>query len=167
MTSLAARVKNADRMMTYASATAEGIELTFADGKKGLIPFAAIPEIEDLSNLAGIDLPNPYQVVLRNSRGETVEIPWDFARHYCDAAYRPRVEAVATLGLKTLGARLRALRETVGTTQEALAATAGISRVTLVRIENGEQSPKLATLTALARALECPLQELVAGTEAP
>ena len=124
MASLAVHVKNADRMMTYASATMSGIELTFADGKKGLIPFAAIPEIGDLSNLASIDLPNPYQIILRNSRGETVEIPWDFARHYCDAFYRPRVEALATLGRKALGARLRALREATGTTQEALAAAA-------------------------------------------
>jgi transcriptional regulator with XRE-family HTH domain len=64
-----------------------------------------------------------------------------------------------------LGARLRALREGTGTTQEALAVAAGIGRVTLVRIEGGEQSLKLATLVSLARALGCPMQELVAGTE--
>jgi transcriptional regulator with XRE-family HTH domain len=72
---------------------------------------------------------------------------------------------VGELGRKALGARLRALRKATGTTQEALAVTAGIGRVTLVRIENGGQSPKLATLTALARALGCPVQELVAGPE--
>ena len=165
MATLAAQVKNADRMMTFASATNAGIEVAFADGRKGLIPFADIPEVRGVADLTELELPNPYQIVLRNSRGETVEIPWDFARHYCDAFYRPRVEALATLGRKALGARLRALREATGTTQEALAAAAGISRVTLVRIENGEQSPKLATLVSLARALGCPLPELVAGPE--
>ena len=152
-------------MMTYASATAEGIELTFADGKKGLIPFAAISEIGDISNLASIDLPNPYEVILSGASGEAAEIPWDFARHYCDAGYRPRVEAVAKRGQKTLGARLRALREAANLTQAALAAAAGIGRVTLVRIEGGEQSPRYETLVSLARALGCPMQELVAGTE--
>jgi DNA-binding XRE family transcriptional regulator len=165
MATLVAQVKNAERMMTYARATAEGIELTFADGKKGLIPFAAISEIGDISNLASIDLPNPYEIILSNSRGETVEIPWDFARHYCDAEYRPRVEAVGKLGQETLGARLRALREATGATQEALAAAAGIGRVTLVRIEGGEQSPRYETVISLARALGCPMQELVLGTE--
>jgi DNA-binding XRE family transcriptional regulator len=94
-----------------------------------------------------------------------VEIPWDFARHYCDAEYRPRVEAVGKLGQETLGARLRALREATGATQEALAAAAGIGRVTLVRIEGGEQSPRYETVISLARALGCPMQELVLGTE--
>ena len=38
-------------------------------------------------------MPNPYEMVLETGRGERVEIPWDFARHYCDASYRPTVEA--------------------------------------------------------------------------
>ena len=34
---LVAHVKNAERMMTHAEVTTEGIELTFADGCKGVI----------------------------------------------------------------------------------------------------------------------------------
>jgi DNA-binding XRE family transcriptional regulator len=158
--------QHADRMMTYASATGEGIELTFADGKKGLIPFAAIPEIGDLTNLASIDLPNPYEIILSNISGEPSQIPWDFARHYCDAGYRPQVEAAGKRGQATLGARIRSIREAAHLTQQELAAAAGIGRVTLVRIEGGEQSPRYETLAALARALGCGLQELVAGAEA-
>lgn len=155
-------VKNADRMMTSANAVEEGIELAFADGCRGLVPFADISKVEGLPDLVSIDLPNPYQLVLRNSRGETIDFPWDFARHYCDASYRPRAEAVGTAGRQTLGSRIRQLREAARMTQEKLAAAAGIGRVTLVRIENGEQSPRYETLVALAGALGRPVGELLA-----
>lgn len=162
MALLVARVKHAERMMTHATATNEGIELTFADGYKGVIPFLDIPEAGDPSGLTGIELPNPYQIVIRSSKGETVELSWDFARHYCDSSYRPRVEAVATAGRQSLGKRVRAIRETVGMTQSELAAAAGIGRVTEVRIENGDQSPKYETLVAIARVLRRPVADLLA-----
>ena len=36
-------VKNADRMMTIANLLGDGVELGFADGRRGLVPFADIP----------------------------------------------------------------------------------------------------------------------------
>jgi transcriptional regulator with XRE-family HTH domain len=51
-------------------------------------------------------------------------------------------------------------------TQEHLAAEAGIGRITLVRIENAEQSPRYETLMAIARALRRPLAELLLGQSA-
>ena len=159
-------VRNADRMMTSANPTKDGIHLTFADGRRGMIPFADLPEIEDLSNLESIDLPNPYTVMLRNRQGGAVEIPWDFARHYCDPSYRPRSEAVAAVGRQSIGNRIRGLREAAGMTQEELSSNAGIGRVTLVRIENGEQSPRYETLIAVSRALGRPLAELLVDSAA-
>ena len=157
---------NADRMMTNARAIQEGIEVVFADGSKGVIPFLEIPEIKGIFDLVSMELPNPYEVILQNQGGETVELPWDFARHYCDPSYRPRVEAIAKSGRESLGSRVRELREAQNLTQERLAAAAGIGRGTLVRIENGEQSPRYETLVALARALGRPIQELLVGGEA-
>lgn len=150
---LAVQVKNADRMMTQARASDQGIELAFADGCTGMISFGDIPKIGSLSNLDDMELPNPYEIVLRNRRGETVELPWDFARHYCDPSYRPRIESVAVAGRSSLGDGIRRLRESQRMTQEELAQAAGIGRVTLVRIENGDRSPRYATLMALAKAL--------------
>jgi len=160
---LIARVKDAERMMTRAAATDEGIELTFADGCQGVIPFSDIPEIGNPSDLKGIEMPNPYQVNIRDAKGEVVELPWDFVRHYCDASYQSRVEAVAAAGRKSLGKRIRAVREAAGMTQSDLAAAAGIGRVTEVRIEKGEQSPRYETLVAIARALRRPVTDLLAG----
>jgi DNA-binding XRE family transcriptional regulator len=154
-------VKNADRMMTSASPMKKGIEVVFADGCRGLIPFTDIPEIGGLSKLAHIELPNPYEIGLRNSQGQTTELPGDFARHYCDSSYWLRVEVIAAAGRQSIGRRISQLREAAGMKQGELAATAGIGRVTLVRIENGEQSPRYETLVALARAFGQPVAELV------
>ena len=114
-------VKKANRMMTVASLLEDGIELGFADGAKGLIPYSDLPEIGKRANLSTLELPNPYEMVLKTAQGATVEIPWDFARHYCDASYRPAVEAIAMRGRLTLGQRVRRLRNSAGLSQDALA----------------------------------------------
>ena len=158
-------VKNANRMMTVASLLEDGIELSFADGSRGLIPYADVPEIKERGAVSSLELPNPYELVVETDRGEQVEIPWDFARHYCDASYRPAIEAIAMQGRQTLGARIRDFRESAGLTQEALAHAANIGRVTLVRLEKGEQSPRFRTLDAIARALGKRVSELLVEPE--
>ncbi len=160
---LATRVKNAERMMTYATATKDGIELTFADGCKGLIPFSDIPEIGNPENLASIELPNPYMVNIHSSKKEAVELPWDFVRHYCDSSYKPREIALAVAGMQSLGKRIATMRKAAGMTQAELAKAAGIGRVTQVRIERGEQSPRYETLMMIAKALGRPAAELLVG----
>ena len=159
-------VRNADRMMTAAIPKRNGIHLTFADGRSGLVPFADLPEVGDLSNFDSMELPNPYTIVVRSRKGATAEIPWDFARHYCDPSYRPRLQTVAAAGRQSIGSRIRRLREATGMTQAELSSRSGIARVTLVRVENGEQSPRYETLVALSRALGRPLAELLVDSAA-
>ena len=101
----------------------------------------------------------------KRQEARVVEIPWDFARHYCDASYRPTVEAIAALGRRTVGERVRRFRESAGLTQLALARAADIGRVTLVRLENGEQSPRFKTLKAVAEALGMETPDLLVGPE--
>jgi DNA-binding XRE family transcriptional regulator len=48
-------------------------------------------------------------------------------------------------------------------TQANLAAAAGIGRITEVRIENGEQSPRFETLLALANVFKISVAELLTG----
>ena len=64
-------------------------------------------------------------------------------------------------GRRTIGGRIRQLRESAGLTQVALAELADIGRVTLVRLERGEQSPKFKTLEAIATALGIGVPELL------
>ena len=158
-------VKNANRMMTTASLLDDGVELSFADGHKGLIPYGEIPEVRNREGISGLELPNPYEMVLQTAGGESVEIPWDFARHYCDATYRPTIEAIAALGRQSIGERVRRYRESAGLTQKALARAAEIGRVTLVRLENGEQSPRFKTLKAVADALGMEATDLLVEPE--
>ena len=112
-------------------------------------------------SVSSLELPSPYEIVLEVDQGERVEIPWDFARHFCDASYRPTIEAIAMRGRKTLGERIRHFRESAGLTQEGLARAADIGRVTLVRLEKGEQTPRFKTLDAIAKALGIPVSELL------
>ena len=158
-------VKNANQMMTIASMLEDGIEMSFADGSKGLIPYADIPEIRERAVMRGLELPNPFEMVLETVQGEKVGVPWDFARHYCDAFYRPTVETIAMWGRQNLGERIRQFRESAGLTQEALAQAADIGRVTLVRLERGDQTPRFKTLDAIARALGIRVPEFLVEPE--
>jgi DNA-binding XRE family transcriptional regulator len=161
------KVVNADRMMIAVTPGEDGIDASFADGYGGTVPFADIPEVGDLSKLNAIALPNPYKVILTTTRDERVELPWDFVRHYCDRTYQPRMELITAEGRQVMGARVRALREVAGHTQEALAQAAGIGRVTLVRLENGKHAPKLDTLKAIAQVLERKVEDLLVGPDQP
>ena len=154
-------VRNAERMMTAASLLDDAIQCTFADGASGLIPYADVPEISDRDAITGLELPNAYEMIVTLSDGQQTEIPWDFARHYCDKSYRATIEAIAAAGRKTLGGRIRRNRESAGLTQEQLAGRANIGRVTLVRLENGDQAPRFKTLSAIAQALEVDVNALL------
>ena len=91
---------NADRSMTSVRAVSAGVEVTFADGRSGVIPFSDARGMEG-KRLAGLELPSPHELILRTATGEAVDIPWDFARHYCDPGVapgrKPRRRAAGTL----------------------------------------------------------------------
>ncbi len=163
MVAFAVRLKDAERMMTAVDGDEKGLALRFADGCEGLIPLSDLPELGGLRNLKAVLLPNPYEVILETRSGESIEIPWDFARAYCDGSYRSRVEKAGKRGRIAIGERIRELRLAAHMTQEGLASAARIGRVTLVRIESGEQSPRHDTLLALARAMKREPSELLAG----
>ena len=68
-------------------------------------------------------------------------------------------------GRQTLGERIRHYRESAGLTQEALARAADIGRVTLVRLEKGEQTPRFKTLEAISKALGIRVPEILVEPE--
>lgn len=71
----------------------------------------------------------------------------------------------ATTYAAGVGVRLRATRTERGLSLGALAARAEVGKGSLSEIENGSRNPTLATLYALANALDVPLATLLA--EAP
>ncbi len=128
-------------MMTTGSLLDDGIELSFTDGNRRFIHYREFPEVRSREGIAGLELPNPNEMVLQTAGSEDVEIPWAFARHYCDATYRPTVESIAAPGRLTVGERVRRYRETAGMTQVALSRAADIGRATLVRLDRGGSPP--------------------------
>jgi transcriptional regulator with XRE-family HTH domain len=64
-----------------------------------------------------------------------------------------------------IGTEIRRLRKSLDLTVAELGIAAGISAGMLSKIENGGTSPSLATLDALAKALNVPISRLFAETE--
>jgi len=65
--------------------------------------------------------------------------------------------------LARLGEAIRALRLSMGTSQEALADTAGIDRSHMGKIERGERNVTLLNLTRIAAALDRKPSEILAS----
>lgn len=67
--------------------------------------------------------------------------------------------------LAEVGPRLKRIRQRKGVTLTALAASTGISKSTLSRLESGQRKPSLELLLPLAEAHQVPLDELVGAPE--
>lgn len=76
-------------------------------------------------------------------------------------ATAPDITAV----LADVGPRLRRLRTNRSVTLTQLAATTGISKSTLSRLESGQRKPSLELLLPIAHAFRVPLDELVGAPE--
>ena len=72
--------------------------------------------------------------------------------------------ALAT-ALEQVGPRIKRLRTQRGITLTALAASTGISKSTLSRLETGQRRPSLELLLPLAQAYRVPLDDLVGAPE--
>lgn len=59
-----------------------------------------------------------------------------------------------------VGNRLRDLRQSRSLTQQMLAESVGVSRQTIIAVEQGRFTPSVRLALELARALEAPLEEL-------
>jgi transcriptional regulator with XRE-family HTH domain len=65
-----------------------------------------------------------------------------------------------------LGANVRQLREARALTQEQMARLSGVPRATWANLESGAANPTLSVLFRVARALQVPLEELIATPHA-
>ena len=70
-----------------------------------------------------------------------------------------------TAALEQVGPRLKRIRQERDVTLTALAASTGISKSTLSRLETGQRKPSLELLLPLALAYRIPLDELVGAPE--
>jgi transcriptional regulator with XRE-family HTH domain len=64
---------------------------------------------------------------------------------------------------RNIGDAVRTLRNMADLSQAALAQKAGIDRVTILRIEKGQMSPRMDTVEAIAKALKTTPSKLLAA----
>ena len=57
--------------------------------------------------------------------------------------------------------KLAQVRKAKGLSQDRLAELSGVSRITISRIESGNESPRVQTLQTLARALKVKLTDIL------
>src|ERR1700686_4076628 len=72
-----------------------------------------------------------------------------------------------TAFLATLGDRVRELRARRGMTRRILAKDSGVSERYLAQLETGQGNASLGILRRIARALDVPLESLIADTPEP
>lgn len=159
----AIKLKDAHKMMTEVRVDKRRrvLVVRFADGAQGEVPLKDLKRHEKL-DLERIELDSPY-VLLIGVRGEkeSIGVPWDFVRIYCDSEYADRVRKRQLRDRRILAHSLKRLRAQRGWTQEELAQRSGVSRVTISRFESeAEPSPRVETLEKLADALEVSLVDL-------
>lgn len=56
---------------------------------------------------------------------------------------------------------IKELRLKAGISQESLAAATGVSRISIVRYENGERIPSLDVAARIAKVLDCKTDDLL------
>lgn len=81
------------------------------------------------------------------------------------SAVTPAITPAIAAALEGVGARLQRVRNQRGVTLTAVAASTGISKSTLSRLENGQRRPTLELLLALSHVYRVPLDDLVGAPE--
>ena len=68
---------------------------------------------------------------------------------------------------ETIASNVRRDRKSAGFSQRALAHTSQVGEDTIVRLEKGQQEPRLVTLVAFSFALDVPLSDLLLDLPTP
>ncbi len=79
--------------MTAAKAVEGGLDVTFADGCRGILPWSEALGNESRDNVKSVRA-GPSVVTVRLKHGEPIELPWDFVRAGIDPNYWERETAI-------------------------------------------------------------------------
>jgi DNA-binding XRE family transcriptional regulator len=104
------------------------------------------------------------QIIEQNGKPAFAVLPWDeyqrlltLAGDDDDVFFPNDVVKANSSGI----CLIRAWREHFGLTQSELAARAGMSQPALARLENGDGSPRMSTLSRLAKAMDIDVRQLM------
>jgi DNA-binding XRE family transcriptional regulator len=99
--------------------------------------------------------------VLRDQAGNEIDVSAESLRAALDKRYSTSLQAGDDIDRRQSGARLRAVRESVGLSQLGLSRRSGVAQESLSRIETGRSDPRLGTLRRLARGMDLSLEQLL------
>jgi transcriptional regulator with XRE-family HTH domain len=114
----------------------------------------------DVPNGEWSDLQVGSNAICARVGGKQVEVPWNLIRLLTDSEYSSYEAGRAETQAKTVGMRIRALREGKALSSKELAQRAGISAQSLSRIENGKHDVVFTTLQRILAAMGCTLRDL-------
>lgn len=107
---------------------------------------------------------NP-QVIIQNGRPAFAVVPWDEYQKLISNQASAEPDVWFPNEVVKSNARgdvlIKAWREYLGLTQAELADRAGIRQPALARLEKGGASPRKATLTKLAQAMDITVEQLI------
>ena len=104
---------------------------------------------------AGLDLVIPREV------GADVYIPWDVIRTLTDSAFAAHMGQVGDEQARSIGKKLRELRQVRGLTASEVSRRTGITPQSIYRIEHGKHDVVLTTLGKILAAMGYTYSDLV------
>jgi DNA-binding XRE family transcriptional regulator len=135
----------------------------FGDGLERAVPWASLPfartlALEPITARAGH---GGETVVLGDESGREVDVSAQSLRAALDDKFREALRRADSGERKLVGARIRAVRESVGFSQLELSRRSGIAQESLSRIETGQSDPRLGTLRRMAQGMGLSLNQLL------
>jgi DNA-binding XRE family transcriptional regulator len=137
--------------------------LRFGDGLERAVRWTELPFARrlDLVPVAASAGPGGESVVLIDGAGRDIQVSASSLRAALDEEYRARLLSADDSERKTVGANIRAVRESLSLSQQELSRRSGVAQESLSRIETGRRDPRLGTLQRLARGMGLSLAQLM------
>jgi DNA-binding XRE family transcriptional regulator len=137
--------------------------LRFGDGLERAVRWADLPFARrlDFSPVAAAIGSDGECLSLTDEAGREVDVSAASLRAALDEEYRARLVSADDGERRVVGARIRAVRESVSLSQLELSRRSGIAQESLSRIETGRRDPRLGTLQRLARGMGLSLDQLM------
>lgn len=135
----------------------------FEDGLERAVRWNDLPFVSrlGLSPIAVSVGSNGESLVAVYGSGRAVDVSTESLRAALDEDYRSSLVSADDTERSKAGARLRAVRESLGLSQLELSRRSGIAQESLSRIETGRCDPRLGTLQRLARGMGLSLDQLL------
>ncbi len=129
------------------------LTVSFRNGDRFEVPVEALLDSSNAASWDHLRIGETQDVLEIPVADGIAEIPWDRIRCVADPVYRQHLANQAVRSARRIAGRLRQLRREMGLTQEAVARSAGVARVTISRLESGQLPPTYQTLVRVLAAM--------------